>query len=86
MVLYLQQCTALCASRCQATTACLQAADCLATMRARGRKQGGRGRDNDLAAMCPTSAQAVTEHRGCSVCEMTWDELSAMTFFEFQPC
>jgi len=27
---------------------------CLATMRARGRKQGSLGRDNDLAAMCPT--------------------------------
>jgi len=39
----------------------------LATMRARGRKQGSLGRDIDLAAMYPTSAQVMTVRRGCSV-------------------
>jgi len=42
---------------------------CLATMRARGRKQGGLARDNDLAAMYSTPTNVRAERRGCSVCK-----------------
>jgi len=37
---------------------------CLATMRARGRKQGSPGRDNDLAAMYSTPGSGVCEMMG----------------------
>jgi len=42
---------------------------CLATMRARGRKQGSLARDNNLASMYSTPTHVRGEHRGYSVCE-----------------